>query len=148
VHTYLQNTGICSAHTFKKRFYLFIYLFVCLFIYLFSIYDELLSSDTQKGALDPVTDGCEPPCGCWELNSGPLEEQSVLLSAEASLQPHAHTSSAVHTHLQCTHICSAHTSAVHRIASEESRRHSRRRSRKCGLRFLQLSVSDTTLHRD
>ena len=26
----------------------------------------------QKKALDPITDGCEPPCGCWELNSGPL----------------------------------------------------------------------------
>jgi hypothetical protein len=25
--------------------------------------------------------GCEPPCGCWDLNSGPLEEQSVLLLA-------------------------------------------------------------------
>jgi hypothetical protein len=37
-------------------------------------------------ALDPITDGCEPPCGCWELNSGPLEEQSVLLTAESSLQ--------------------------------------------------------------
>ena len=23
-------------------------------------------------------DGCEPSCGCWDLNSGPLEEQSVL----------------------------------------------------------------------
>ena len=34
-----------------------------------------------------VTDGYEPPCGCWELNSGPLEEQSVLLTAEPSLQP-------------------------------------------------------------
>jgi hypothetical protein len=32
-------------------------------------------------------DGCEPPYGCWELNSGPLEEQSVLLTAEPSLQP-------------------------------------------------------------
>jgi hypothetical protein len=32
-------------------------------------------------------DGCKPPCGCWELNSGPLEEQSVLLTAEPSLQP-------------------------------------------------------------
>jgi hypothetical protein len=31
--------------------------------------------------------GCEPPCGCWDLNSGPLEEQSVLLTAEPSLQP-------------------------------------------------------------
>jgi hypothetical protein len=41
----------------------------------------------QKRASDPVTDGCEPPCDCWELNSGPLGEQSVLLTAEPSLQP-------------------------------------------------------------
>jgi hypothetical protein len=34
-----------------------------------------------------VTDGCEPPCGCWDLNSGPPEEQSVLLPAEPSRQP-------------------------------------------------------------
>jgi hypothetical protein len=32
-------------------------------------------------------DGCEPPCGCRDLNSGPSEEQSVLLTAESSLQP-------------------------------------------------------------
>jgi hypothetical protein len=31
-------------------------------------------------------DGCEPPCGCWDLNSRPLEEQSVLLTIEPSLQ--------------------------------------------------------------
>jgi hypothetical protein len=41
----------------------------------------------QKRALDPITDGCESPCGCWELTSGPLEEQSVLLTAEPPLQP-------------------------------------------------------------
>jgi hypothetical protein len=40
----------------------------------------------QKRAMDPITDGCEPPCGCWDLNSGPLEEQPVLLAAEPSLQ--------------------------------------------------------------
>jgi len=28
-----------------------------------------------------------PPCGCWELNSGPLEEQLVFLTTEPSLQP-------------------------------------------------------------
>jgi hypothetical protein len=32
-------------------------------------------------------DGCEPPCGCWDLNSGPSEEQSALLPPEPSLQP-------------------------------------------------------------
>lgn len=29
-----------------------------------------------------VTDGCEPPCGFWELNPGLLEEQSVLFSPD------------------------------------------------------------------
>jgi hypothetical protein len=40
----------------------------------------------QKRTLGPIADGCEPPCGCWELNSGPLEEKPVLLTAESSLQ--------------------------------------------------------------
>ena len=40
-----------------------------------------------KRASDSITDGCMPPCGCWGLNSGPLEEQSVLLSIEVSLRP-------------------------------------------------------------
>jgi len=31
----------------------------------------------QKRASNPITDDCEPSCGCWELNSEPLEEQSV-----------------------------------------------------------------------
>jgi hypothetical protein len=34
-----------------------------------------------------VTDSCEPPCGYWELNLGPLEEQPVFLTTESSLQP-------------------------------------------------------------
>ena len=41
----------------------------------------------QKRISDHFVDGCEPPCGFWELNSEPLEEQSVLLSTEPSLQP-------------------------------------------------------------
>ena len=43
-------------------------------------------SACQKKASDLIIDGCEPPCGCWELNSGPLEEQPVLLTTEPSLQ--------------------------------------------------------------
>jgi hypothetical protein len=30
---------------------------------------------------------CEPPCGCWNLNSGPSGEQSALLTTEPSRQP-------------------------------------------------------------
>jgi hypothetical protein len=36
---------------------------------------------------DSTIGGCEPPGGCWELNSSSLEEQSVLLTTEPSLQP-------------------------------------------------------------
>jgi hypothetical protein len=43
-----------------------------------------LSSDTyQKSASDSITDGCEPLCGCWELNPGPLEEQYSALNGWA-----------------------------------------------------------------
>jgi hypothetical protein len=41
----------------------------------------------KKRVPDFIADGCEPPCSCWKLNSGPLEEQPVLLTAEPSLQP-------------------------------------------------------------
>ena len=53
------------------------------------MYMSALSACTpasQKRASEPITDDCEPPCGCWELNSGPLEEQPVPLTAEPSLQ--------------------------------------------------------------
>jgi hypothetical protein len=50
---------------------------------------KVLSSNpsNQKRVSDLITDSCEPPCGFWDLNSGSLEEQSVLLTAEPSLQP-------------------------------------------------------------
>jgi hypothetical protein len=57
------------------------------------MYMNALSAYTptcQKKASDPIRDGCEPPCGCWELESGPLEEQPVLLATEPSLQPQAY----------------------------------------------------------
>lgn len=47
----------------------------------------MLSLTYQKRALNPTTDVYEPSCECWELNSGPLEEQAVLLTAEPSLSP-------------------------------------------------------------
>jgi hypothetical protein len=33
-----------------------------------------------------VIDCCNLPCGCWELNSRPLEEQSVLSTSKLLLQ--------------------------------------------------------------
>jgi hypothetical protein len=40
-----------------------------------------------RGCQISLQNDCELPCGCWKLNSGPLEEQSVLLTTEPSLQP-------------------------------------------------------------
>ena len=55
-----------------------------------SILSVTLFRDTRRGhQSDFIADGCEPPCGCWELNSGSLEEQSLLLTTEPSLQPKA-----------------------------------------------------------
>ena len=42
----------------------------------------------QKRASGHTIDGCELPRGCWELNSGPLEKQPVLLATEPSLAPY------------------------------------------------------------
>ena len=41
----------------------------------------------QRMASDPIYRCCEPPCHCWELNSGPLEEQPMLLNPEPSPAP-------------------------------------------------------------
>ena len=41
----------------------------------------------QKRAPDWIIDSCDPQCGFWELSSGPLEEQPVVLTSEPSLQP-------------------------------------------------------------
>ncbi|CAO2634374.1 E3 ubiquitin-protein ligase NEDD4, partial [Lemmus lemmus] len=52
---------------------------------------EFCLDKTEEGVGSPgseVTDGCEPPCGCWELNPGSLEEDHLLLSDEPYLQPH------------------------------------------------------------
>jgi hypothetical protein len=45
-------------------------------IYLFMICKYTVLQTLQKRESDLVMDGCEPPCGCWDLNSGPSEEQS------------------------------------------------------------------------
>jgi hypothetical protein len=53
------------------------------------MYMSALSACTpecQKRASDHTRDGYESPCGCWRLNSGPLEEQTVLLTTKPSLQ--------------------------------------------------------------
>lgn len=40
----------------------------------------------QKRISDHIIDSSEPHRGCWELDTGPLQEQPVLLNSELSLQ--------------------------------------------------------------
>ena len=61
-----------------KKIYLFIYCVHCSAAYMLAY---------QKRAPDFIIDACEPPCGCLELNSGPLEEQPVLSTSEPPFQP-------------------------------------------------------------
>ena len=59
-----------------------------LFIYLLCVqHSASMYACTPERAPDLITDDYETPRGCLELNSGPLEEQPVLLTTEPSLQP-------------------------------------------------------------
>jgi hypothetical protein len=63
--------------------------FVCFKELLYHIYTLCTLSEytpaCQKRASNISINGCEPLCGCWELNSRPLEEQAVLLTDDPSL---------------------------------------------------------------
>lgn len=44
----------------------------------------------EEGLRSPGTvlqDDCKPPCRCWKLNLGTLEEQQVFITAEPFFQP-------------------------------------------------------------
>jgi hypothetical protein len=88
--THIQKETMFQPHIFKKRFIYYVYrvLSACM-------------STGQKRASDPISDGCEPLCGCWELNSGPLEEQPVRLTSE--VKP-SRQSPAIHSFFHSLHI--------------------------------------------
>ena len=53
---------------------------------------------SRRHIFDLIKDGDEPPCGCWELNSGPLEEAV----SEPALQPRPSWSSEALLLADCT----------------------------------------------
>ena len=71
--TYFFGLESLSCHFFSK-IDLFI-LCMCIHVVIFTY---------QKRASDTILDGCEPPCGCWELNSGPLVLNSWAISPALS----------------------------------------------------------------
>ena len=49
-----------------------------------------MSEVPEEGIESPgagVKNGCEPPCGCWELNLSLLQEYPVHLTTEPSHEP-------------------------------------------------------------
>ena len=76
-----------SSHTQvpESSKFLVFYLYVCLYTMCMpGAHRDQKSSSNIPGT--GVKDGCDPPCGCWDFNSGPSEEQVVLLTTEPSLQ--------------------------------------------------------------
>ena len=58
-------------------------------MYVYAPYACLVSKEVRRGHEFPgtgVIDGCEPPCGCIDLNLGLLQEQSVLETTELPFQ--------------------------------------------------------------
>jgi hypothetical protein len=61
---------------------LFLKIYLLLYVNTVAVFRQ---TREQRRVSDLIMDGCEPTCGCWDLNLGPLEKQSVLLTAEPSL---------------------------------------------------------------
>jgi hypothetical protein len=55
------------------------------YVYIYYVYilPACVPAD-QKGAPELIIDGYKPPYPCRELNLGPLEEQSMLVTSEPS----------------------------------------------------------------
>jgi hypothetical protein len=62
-----MTCGLSHAKGHVSYFFCFFLIFLKVYLLLY-VSTLLLPSDTPE---DPITDGCEPPCGCWDLNSGP-----------------------------------------------------------------------------
>lgn len=78
---------VSSLRSYSLWLYVFVFVFLRLFVYF--IWMSTLSACMtllHKRTSDPTTGGFEPSCGYWELNSRPLEEQPVLITAAPSLQ--------------------------------------------------------------
>jgi hypothetical protein len=75
--------GICL----KLYIFYFVSIFKRFIYFIMCKYTVAVFQTLQKRVSGLIMDGYEPPCDCWDLNSGPSEKQSVLLTSEPSRQP-------------------------------------------------------------
>lgn len=63
-------------------------LYMCLFCLYVCLYTMYIEPEEAIRALGTgVEDGFELPFGCWELTTGPMQEQTVLLTIEPPPSP-------------------------------------------------------------
>lgn len=58
-----------------------------MYVYCTHAWGSQRSEEDAKYPETGIMNNCEPSCGCWEPRQDPLQEQSVLLAVEPSLQP-------------------------------------------------------------
>jgi hypothetical protein len=81
-------TVVWNGFLFSSSFFFFKIFKFYFYLYNLSIWVHCHYLQThQKRASDPIIDGCEPPYGCWKLNSWPLGRAANTLTTEPSLQP-------------------------------------------------------------
>lgn len=69
-----------------SSFHLGVYLWVCMRISIAHARSSLRRAEVGIGSLGAIVSSvCEPSCGCWGMNSNPLEEQDALLIPEPFL---------------------------------------------------------------
>lgn len=84
-----------AAHCLAPRdspaaFFLSFVIIIVLCVWVFCLHAYLCSACGGRKKMfesleTEVTDDCGPPCGCWEPNLNPLQEQPVLSTTEPSL---------------------------------------------------------------
>lgn len=83
-HAFLHR--LFTIYYIKNIYLLYLYLSICMCA---TCMQE--SVEFRGGIRSPRTAailGCEPPCGCWESNLGPLREHPMLQTTESVLQSH------------------------------------------------------------
>ena len=58
-----ESTHLAAKLHMQNDFEKKIFFFFTIYVYEYTVADM-----PAEGAADPITDGCEPPWGCWELN--------------------------------------------------------------------------------
>lgn len=70
-----------------------------------------------------VTDTCEVPCGCWESNLGPLEEQTMIFScwAISPVSPQLHLKIYFYLYECLLYVCYVYTSCAYSVLIDQNK---------------------------